>query len=138
MVRKSIEDPSTHFALRLILANDQAPPPWAIWSWARRDVRFQDEYPQVVASLPKLLEAPVGDCNDLAVATAALLSSARIPVQWALGYDSQGKPRHIWTMAKWGDRWIHVDPSPGADAPGGMPPQSVSNARIERWDPITI
>ena len=138
MTTKSVDDPSTHLALRLILANDPSPAPWAIWSWARRDVRFENEYPQVVASLPRLLDAPVGDCNDLAVATAALLMAARVPVRWALGYDKAGKPRHIWTQAKWGDQWIHVDPSPGAEPPGGRAPHKVSNATVTAWEPISI
>lgn len=138
MSQKSIDDPRSHFLLRLILANDSAPAPWAIWRWARNDVRFHDEYPQIVASLPRLLDAPVGDCNDLAVATAVLLRAARLPVQWALGYDEQGKPRHIWTMVKWGDHWLHVDPSPGAEPPGGLAPSRVANATINNWEPFSI
>ena len=138
MVEKSADHPASHFLLRLILANDPAPPPWAVWNWARRDIRFQDEWPQVVSSLPRLIDAPVGDCNDLAVATAVLLRDARLPVRWALGYDDAGKPRHIWTQVYWAGRWMHVDPSPGAEPPGGDAPTMVANATVSEWQPIYI
>ena len=131
LAARATGDPETHFLLRLILANDPSPAPWAVWQWARRDIRFHDEWPQVVASLPRLLQAPVGDCNDLAIA-------ARLPVRWALGYDDDGKPRHIWTQAYYNRQWLNVDPSPGADPPGGNPPYEVINATISAYDPIAV
>ena len=138
LASQATTDPETHFVLRLILANDPSPAPWAVWNWARRDIRFHDEWPQVVASLPRLIQAPVGDCNDLALATAALLMAARLPVRWALGFDDEGKPRHIWTQVYWGNQWLHVDPSPGADPPGGKAPSTVINATVSDYEPIDI
>ena len=137
MIAASLDDPDTHLALRMILANDSSPAPEAIWNWARNDVRFHDEWPQVVASLPKLLQAPVGDCNDLAVAVASLLAAARIPVRFALGFDDSGRPRHIWAQA-YRNGWIHVDPSPQAPPPGTTAPTEVINATISDWEPIAI
>ena len=138
LARKAINDRETHFLLRLILANNPEPAPWAVWDWARRDIRFHDEWPQVVASLPRLLQAPVGDCYDLALATAVLLMAARLPVRWALGYDDEGKPRHIWTQVYYDRRWLNVDPSPGADPPGGKPPYQVINATVSAYDPVDV
>ena len=138
LTTQASHDPETHFLLRLILANNPAPAPWAVWEWARRDVRFHNEWPQVVSSLSRLLQAPVGDCNDLAVATAALLQAARYPVRWALGFDDEGKPRHIWTQAYYDGKWLNVDPSPGADPPGGAPPYQVINATISAYEPVDI
>lgn len=137
MVASSLDHPATHWTLRLILADDPAPLPWAVWKWARNDVRFQAEAPQVVADLPRLIDAPVGDCNDLAVAVAALAKAGGIPYRWALGYDQAGEPVHIWAQLLHGGQWLDVDPSPGAPAPLAGKVVDVAGARVVGYDVIT-
>ena len=124
--------------LRLILATDTNPPPLAIWTWATENLRYQQEYPQVVASLPELINTPVGDCNDFAVAVAALGISGRIPARFALGYDRTGEPVHIWAQLFHGGEWVDVDPTPGAPPPGHGSPVDVPGATVVGFDAIPI
>lgn len=85
-----------------------------------------------------MLDAPVGDCNDFAVVTAALGISGRVPVRWALGYDSSGAPAHIWTQYFWEDKWVSVDPTPGAPSPGDGSPVDVPGVSIVGYDVLPI
>ena len=137
MVQTSLDHPSTHWLLRLILADDPRALPWSVWSWARDDVRFHEEFPQVVSDVPRLIDAPVGDCNDLAVAVSALAAAGRVPYRWALGYDQSGEPVHIWAQLLHEGVWLDVDPSPGAPAPGNGKVVDVPGARVVGYDLIT-
>ncbi len=91
-----------------------------------------------MASFPELINAPVGDCNDFAVAMAALGKAGRYPARFALGYDDTGEPVHIWTQLWTGSEWVDVDPTPGAPPPGQGSPVDVPGARVVGWDPISI
>ncbi len=138
MIQASNRHPITPYMLRLILATDTSPPPLAIWTWASENLRFQPEFPQVVASLPELINVPVGDCNDFAVAVAALGIAGRIPARFALGYDRTGEPVHIWTQLYHEGQWVDVDPSPGAPPPGHGSPVDVPGVTVVGWDVIPI
>ena len=92
----------------------------------------------MVASLPELINAPVGDCNDFAVAMAALARSGRIPVRFALGYDQTGEPVHIWAQLFHQGQWVDVDPTPGAPPPGQGSPVDVPGARVVGYDAIPV
>jgi len=120
----------------LILSQDPSPLPLAVWKWAKSALRYQPEFPHVVSSLSQMLKTPVGDCNDFAIVTAALGMAGRVPVRWALGYDQQGTPRHIWTQYFWEGKWIDVDPTPGAPAPGDGSPIDVPGVTIVGYDVI--
>ena len=106
-------------------------------------MRFHEEWPHVVASLPVLAGPPneggrVGDCNDLAVAVAALATLGRVPARWALGYNRAGEPNHIWAQLWNGQCWIDVDPSPGAPAPGAGCVIDALEGRVVAWVPIEV
>jgi transglutaminase-like putative cysteine protease len=137
MTRASIDDPVTPWTLRLILADDPRPLPWAVWTWARNDIRFHEERPHVVASLRRLLDAPVGDCNDLTIAVTALAHAGRVPVRWALGFDRTGEPVHIWAQLMHQGEWLDVDPSPGAPPPGAGKVVDVPGTAVVGYDVIT-
>ena len=117
--------------------------PISVWSWLRTNVRFAEEWPHVVASLPVLAGPPqeggrVGDCNDLAVAVAALAKLGRVPARWALGYNRLGEPCHVWAQLWNGSCWIDVDPSPGAPAPGEGCVVDALDGRVVAWVPIEV
>jgi hypothetical protein len=137
MVSASLDHPLTHWTLRLILADDPAPLPWAVFNWARDDIRFHREAPQVVADLPRLIDAPVGDCNDLTVAVTALAKAGGVPVRWALGFDRYGEPKHIWAQLFHGGQWLDVDPSPGAPEPGAGDVVDVPGATVIGYDLVS-
>lgn len=87
--------------------------PLATWNFLRQRIRFHLEGPrEVVADLPRLLDYPVGDCDDLAVAVATLGLAGKMPARFAMGIDTSGSPVHVWTELWDGAAWIGVDPHP--------------------------
>jgi transglutaminase-like putative cysteine protease len=92
----------------------------------------------VVASFPELVNSPVGDCNDFAVAMAALGIAGRYPARFALGFDKIGEPVHIWAQLWNGREWLDVDPTPGAPPPGEGSPVDVPGARVVGWEPVPL
>jgi transglutaminase-like putative cysteine protease len=115
----------------------------SIWSWLRTNVRYHEEWPHVVASLgvltgPAREGGRVGDCNDYAVAVAALAKLGRVPARWALGYNRQGEPCHIWAQLWDGHCWLDVDPSPGAPRPGDGCVIDAADGRVVAWVPISV
>ena len=91
-----------------------------------------------MASLPELINAPVGDCNDYAVAMAALGMAGQYPARFALGYDSRRVPVHVWTQLWDGSRWVDVDPTPGAPPPGEGSPVDVPGASVVGFDVLPV
>ena len=143
MYRSSVQDPRSPQILRKILATDPRSLQTSVWSWLRTNVRYHPEYPHVFASLPVLagpaeLGGRVGDCNDYAVAVAALATLGRVPARWALGYNREGEPCHIWAQLWDGNCWIDVDPSPGAPAPGEGCVVDALDGRVVAWVPIEV
>jgi hypothetical protein len=138
MLEASRESPITPLLLRLILAQNPTPLPRAIWEWAKDNVRYHREDPHVVASLPELINAPVGDCNDYAVAMAALGMAGQYPARFALGYDSQRVPVHVWAQLWTGSQWVDVDPTPGAPPPGEGSPVDVPGASVVGFDVLPV
>ena len=98
----------------------------------------------MVASVPVLYGDPckgggVGDCNDYAVAVAALGMMGRYEARWCLGLDAGGEPVHIWTQLRQpGGEWIDVDPTPGAPEPGRGSPVDIPGAQVVGWTAIPV
>ena len=97
-----------------------------------------------MASVPVLYGDPckgggVGDCNDFAVAVAALGMVGRYDARWAVGLDARGEPVHIWTqLRRPGGQWIDVDPTPGAPPPGLGSPVDIPGAQVVGWTAVNI
>ena len=143
-VRRSMADPRSHVILRSILAQDPAPLPVSIFKSLKNRVRYHREDPHVVASVPILYGDPckgggVGDCNDFAVAVAALGLMGRYQARWAIGLDAAGEPVHIWTQLRQpGGEWIDVDPTPGAPEPGHGSPVDIPGAQVVGWTAVHV
>lgn len=107
-------------------------------SWVREWVRYAHELPETVANLGALIQAPVGDCDDMVTALASLL--------WRLGYDWPAQrfaigyrgayPRHVWLEVRGQEHpgWIPLDPSTWRLEPGESPERLGLFNRVERYN----
>jgi transglutaminase-like putative cysteine protease len=149
-VRKSLTQKQTHIILRSILAQDSRALPAALWSSLRSRVRYHRESPHVVGTVSGLYGDPckgggVGDCNDYAMASAALGLAGRYEARWALGFDQDGDVVHVWTQLRPyptpmdpDPEWIDVDPTPGAPPPGMGSPVDVPGAHVVGYFTSTV
>ncbi len=98
-------------------------------------LRYARELPETIANLGALDRVPVGDCDDMVTALAALL--------WRLGYDwhqqrfcigHKGRhAAHVWLEVKGeGGRWIPLDPATFKIEPGQSPASRGGFSRVSR------
>lgn len=96
--------------------------------FVREWLRYAYELPETIATLEALDRVPVGDCDDMVVALAALLH--RLGYGWhkqrfGIGYKGR-HPAHVWLEcrpmdASLPDEWIPLDPSTWRIEPGESP-----------------
>lgn len=96
----SFSDPlSLILARRIAAAMGPDAPRWceplAVCAALRR-LRYVREWPEIIVDLRTLVSLRAGDCDDMAVASAALLARLGWPSLWAIGWRD-GSASHVWT-----------------------------------------
>ncbi len=118
MARSGARTETASFISRLAVANlpVRAPREWnalALCEFVREVIRYQTEDPETFVSLDALLWLGAGDCDDMAIALAALLMRAGWPVRFAVGMRD-GAAVHVWVRTREqsdGSTWFDLDPS---------------------------
>lgn len=102
----------------------------AIVDYIRRHVRYTRERPETLVGLEALWALGAGDCDDMAVAVAALGMRLDYRPRWAVGLDGHGQACHVWAqlLSPASGRWLDCDPTPGV--PLGKSPTEMTGHGI--------
>ncbi len=128
----SFDDPlsliAARRAVRTLGRSPRAVEPIAICAFLKQ-FRYVRERPETLVDLRGLFQLGAGDCDDFAVAAAAMLWRLDWFCVWCVGWRN-GRPAHIWTVTQDTDgRVLHVDPTHDL-APCG--------ANVLPWDRVTF
>jgi Transglutaminase-like superfamily len=99
----------------------------AILSWVKANITFVPDPAgrELIGHPSYLLDVRAGDCDDMAVLTAAMLQAVGIPAQFVtIRADAQEPARHshVYLRAFINGRWMGLDPSVAASSVGWEPP----------------
>lgn len=84
----------------------------AIQNWVRTNIRYTQDVADVetLKTPEALLFDRLGDCDDMATLTGALLQSIGHPVRYvAVGSGEANEFNHVYLETKIGDRWVAVE-----------------------------
>lgn len=132
-VRASLLHPMTHELARAMMEQATAdlpagadPTRETMETYARlahawgRTVQWYRETPEVVATVPRLVECPVGDCDDTAAALAALMIAVGLTPM--IESAERGSTRHVWCSVP--ALGLHLDTQIPWDDCAGADPSS--------------
>ncbi len=85
----------------------------AIHNWVRDNIRYvRDVHGQETLSYPEetLFNTKAGDCDDLAMLDAALLSAIGVPTRFKVIGVTPERYSHVYLQARIGNAWMTLDP----------------------------
>ncbi len=121
VMRDIARDSRTNYAIRKLAekiitdanvpAKDWAGEARAIHEWVRDNIRYTFDIDGVeqLQTPDKLLETRKGDCDDMALLTAALLIALGHPSRFVAVGFSPGDLSHVFVQTKIGARWFTSD-----------------------------
>jgi len=114
-------------AARIVRPIDEENPnavAWAVWEWVRSQIQYvlDPAGVEMIQSPDVTLRRGYGDCDDLSILAASLLSAVGVDAGFrAVAQVEEGEFDHVYVIYWTGDRWAEMDPISDEEAPGTGP-----------------